>query len=233
MVQVAQTDTDAFVDDLIAKQKTITANRQAMAREIVDGQRLGNLDEAKRFAAAWIETAAQHATNEDYCRERYEKAEAELARVQRDHDTMLENLTHAQERGTVALDMARASKRLANVSPGLLHVLGHVAHRRDLIDQKHGPIDAKTLAIQNGTGVSKGQSQDATMARRVCDDAFAAGNGTMAHILTEEVAEAIAESDPKHLRDELLDVAAFACKWIEAIDIKAKGTTPFTPIEST
>lgn len=46
------------------------------------------------------------------------------------------------------------------------------------------------------------------------------GNGTITyeHILTEEWAEAIAESDPAKLRAELLQVAAVAVQWIETLD---------------
>ena len=44
------------------------------------------------------------------------------------------------------------------------------------------------------------------------------GSITFEHILTEEWAEAIAESDPAKLRVELIQVAAVAVQWIAAID---------------
>lgn len=44
------------------------------------------------------------------------------------------------------------------------------------------------------------------------------GSITFEHILTEEWAEAIAESDPALLRAELIQVAAVAVQWIQAID---------------
>ena len=46
------------------------------------------------------------------------------------------------------------------------------------------------------------------------------GDGTITfeHILTEEWAEVIAESDPTALRAELIQVAAVAVQWVEAID---------------
>ena len=47
---------------------------------------------------------------------------------------------------------------------------------------------------------------------------FTAGNGTWRHILTEEVWEAFAEKDSARLRAELVQVAAAAVNWIEAID---------------
>ena len=44
------------------------------------------------------------------------------------------------------------------------------------------------------------------------------GSITFEHILTEEWAEALAESDPAKLRAELIQVAAVAVQWVEAID---------------
>jgi len=50
-------------------------------------------------------------------------------------------------------------------------------------------------------------------------------NGTLTwlDILVEEVAEAFAEDDPTKLRAELVQVAAVAMQWIEAIDIRGDG----------
>jgi hypothetical protein len=69
----------------------------------------------------------------------------------------------------------------------------------------------------DGTG-NKSQQDRAEFARRWCESAFASGYGTWADILTEEVAEAEAERDPVKLRAELVQVAAVATAWIEAID---------------
>lgn len=44
------------------------------------------------------------------------------------------------------------------------------------------------------------------------------GQCTWLHILREEVFEAFAEEDPAKLRTELIQVAAVATQWIEAID---------------
>jgi malonyl CoA-acyl carrier protein transacylase len=41
---------------------------------------------------------------------------------------------------------------------------------------------------------------------------------TWEHILTEEHYEAMAEEDPTRLREELIQVAAVAVAWVEAID---------------
>ncbi|MDA1062648.1 MAG: hypothetical protein O2895_07065 [Chloroflexi bacterium] len=42
-------------------------------------------------------------------------------------------------------------------------------------------------------------------------------------ILIEEVAEAFAESDPAKMRAELVQVAAVAVQWVEAIDRRGGG----------
>ena len=55
-------------------------------------------------------------------------------------------------------------------------------------------------------------------ARLRCQRAFAEGNGTWLHILLEEIAEAFAENDPARLRAEMIQVAAVAAAWVEAID---------------
>lgn len=52
-------------------------------------------------------------------------------------------------------------------------------------------------------------------------DAHAEGIGgplTWLDILREEVGEAFAEGDPEKLRTELIQVAAVATQWVEAID---------------
>lgn len=51
------------------------------------------------------------------------------------------------------------------------------------------------------------------------------GQCTWLHILREEVFEAFAEAEPAKLRAELIQVAAVAVQWIEAIDRTSKETT--------
>lgn len=58
----------------------------------------------------------------------------------------------------------------------------------------------------------------ASMATEVTDVAAAQGNVTWADILLEEVFEALAEDDSERLRVELIQVAAVAVQWAEAID---------------
>jgi hypothetical protein len=54
--------------------------------------------------------------------------------------------------------------------------------------------------------------------RKACDVAFANGRGTWLDIFLEEVFEAAAEKDPVKLRAELIQAAAVAVAWVEAID---------------
>lgn len=67
----------------------------------------------------------------------------------------------------------------------------------------------------DGTG---GNQAAADLARRVCQQAADAGQLTWRQVLDEEVQEAFAEADPGRLRTELVQVAAVAVAWIEAID---------------
>ncbi len=60
-------------------------------------------------------------------------------------------------------------------------------------------------------------------ARRDCEVAAKLGKCTWALILNEEVKEAFAETDKARLRAELLQVAAVAVQWVEAIDRRTKG----------
>lgn len=89
---------------------------------------------------------------------------------------------------------------------------------RDLQDTRWGA----GRHMPNGTGSRKNvlamkEAQAAT------DAAFAAGNGTWLHILMEEVMEVAAESNPKHLKEELRQVIAVCIAWmIDLLTQKAK-----------
>lgn len=72
-------------------------------------------------------------------------------------------------------------------------------------------------SLPDGTGGDE-FGWGADMARVECEDAVDDGYVTFRHVLAEEVAEAFAESDPEKLRAELVQVAACAIQWVEAID---------------
>lgn len=63
----------------------------------------------------------------------------------------------------------------------------------------------------------------ANLAKRATDRAALKKKLTWMDILREEVAEAFAETDSENLRMELIQVAAVAIQWVEAIDRNEKG----------
>lgn len=103
-------------------------------------------------------------------------------------------------------------------SAGLVAVLAEVAAERHRQDERWGEQNH-----QNGTGSA--YAAEASSARKECDRAAGAGELTWRHILLEEVAEAGAEHDPASLRAELIQVAAVAVAWAEALDRAATGST--------
>lgn len=106
--------------------------------------------------------------------------------------------------------------------PGLARVLVDVVAELARAVTVHGDQDdvaGYTAAPRIGVAVD---------ARRDCRTAFAAGAGSWAHILVEEVAEAVdeaADGDVHDLRAELVQVAAVAVRWIRALDRAANHTT--------
>ena len=71
--------------------------------------------------------------------------------------------------------------------------------------------------LPDGTGDPWDESErDAAQLR--CHRATLAGTLTWRDILEEEVAEVFAETNRERLREELVQVAAVACQWIEALD---------------
>lgn len=64
----------------------------------------------------------------------------------------------------------------------------------------------------------------AESARALCQ--FAGSGVTWRRILDEEFREALAEEDPAKLRAELVQVAAVAVAWIEAIDRRSSSGEP-------
>jgi hypothetical protein len=72
----------------------------------------------------------------------------------------------------------------------------------------------------DGTGGS-GALYVADRYRSIVDHGLADGTATWRDVLLEEVYEALAETDPDRLRAELVQIAAVAAAWIEAIDRRA------------
>lgn len=86
-------------------------------------------------------------------------------------------------------------------------------------DVKWGPA----RQMPNGTGEEFNFSHDlATYFQNETDRAFVNGRGTWAHILMEEVYEALAETNPKRLKAELIQVAAVALQWVLSLTLQKK-----------
>jgi hypothetical protein len=88
---------------------------------------------------------------------------------------------------------------------------------REVINERLNQVE-KWGEQNHPDGTSVGFSAWRNKARNECDEKHRAGNGSWLDILFEEVYEAAAEEDPARLREELIQVAAVAVAWAEAID---------------
>ena len=100
--------------------------------------------------------------------------------------------------------------------------MSYNAHTGDVLNEVYAERERQTerFGVQNhpdGTGGRQRQVQ-LKDARDLYDLADRRGELTFRHILEEEVAEVFAETDPAALRTELIQVAAVAVAWVEAID---------------
>lgn len=108
---------------------------------------------------------------------------------------------------------------------------------RDLVLEQQTVLDAvrdewqrqverfKQQNWPNGTATDASDHTLANLYRTECEVAAQNKRLTWAHILREEVYEALAESDPRKLRAELVQVAAVAANWISCIDRKLAAET--------
>jgi len=104
-----------------------------------------------------------------------------------------------------------AAKYLS-ISP-MTRILYEVREERGRQDAKFGPDRDQP----NGTG-NPAFTWYADAAKAACDRGDDDGTVTWAEILVEETFEALAETDVDALRAELVQVAAVAVAWIEALD---------------
>lgn len=93
-----------------------------------------------------------------------------------------------------------------------LRVFGDVIHERQ---RQHARFGWQSHPDGTGGGPARAAC---IAAQQRCDALAASGMLTWQAILAEEVAEAFAESDPERLRAELVQVAAVAVQWVEALD---------------
>ena len=106
-------------------------------------------------------------------------------------------------------------------------ILEEIAAERERQDQKWGVQDHPSFDVSLTTRPGGSTAQRMTenyeipsehRAKFLCDTAFKNGEGTFAHILVEEVSEAVSARNKRTLRLELIQVAAVAAAWVEALD---------------
>jgi hypothetical protein len=135
----------------------------------------------------------------------------ELIQIPLDHRD--EN-NEAEIRAWVLALISRFREFTAAVShePGLVRILREIATERERQQNRFGLV-----VIPHGTGTGPDKLA-AIQTKSACQNAMRQGTCTWKHVLREEVFEAFAESDPDTLRAELIQVAAVATAWVEAID---------------
>ena len=108
------------------------------------------------------------------------------------------------------------------IPPRSARVLEEVSKERERQDQKWGEQNHP-----DGTRDDRRLLGDVSLptwgticyrARNMTDQLNKEGRATYLEIMLEEVVEAFSESHPASLRAELIQVAAVAVQWIEAID---------------
>ena len=98
-------------------------------------------------------------------------------------------------------------------------VLQQVADERARQDNRFGIQDHPIIAVNR-----PGHNPDFFgMVAQECKEDWAEGVRDWATILLEEVYEALAETDPKRIREELVQVAAVAAAAIESLDRRKHG----------
>jgi len=119
--------------------------------------------------------------------------------------------------GLLALTAEALRERDARYAKTLQHViLGSNIIREIGVERRRQ--DEKWGEQNHPDGTSGEWETHANYFRRSADAAAKDGKLTWLHILIEEVYEAFAEVDPARLRVELIQVAAVAAAWAEAID---------------
>jgi hypothetical protein len=104
-----------------------------------------------------------------------------------------------------------------------LKVLGDIGAERDRQDAKWGAdrnLPDFPQTYRRGSAFARVREEEA---KRHCSASFLANDPNWFVILQEEVAEALATTDTASLRAELIQVAAVAVAWVEAIDRRNGG----------
>jgi hypothetical protein len=110
-------------------------------------------------------------------------------------------------------------------------VLHEILRERDAQDRRWGQQNHPD--VRPGTSGREYRSwyeNEAWQYKTANDERVQSGHVAWDYILLEEVFEALAEEDPARLREELIQVAAVACAWVEAID--RRGVASQGPLEA-
>ncbi|WP_336642298.1 hypothetical protein [Microbacterium sp. MMO-56] len=108
----------------------------------------------------------------------------------------------------------------------VLSIVAEIVGERARQDEKWG----EPHEVPNGTGPGVTFPGGDTFLelrdeiQAIVDAAAPFGASRMSWVLLEEVFEALAESDDARLREELIQVAAVAAKWVQIIDARAEGS---------
>jgi hypothetical protein len=105
--------------------------------------------------------------------------------------------------------------------PGLGGILDEIAVRRARQRTAYG---ADEHALPDGTGQYP-EIIDADATRMVCEQAAEGGYLDWLHIVRAAAGQVYAESRRTELRTALVDLAAFATGWIQALDHRTDGIT--------
>lgn len=122
------------------------------------------------------------------------------------------------------MNSANDNKERIVRTPTTQPVLNEVLAERIRQDEKWGEqnwpsfVDGMAGRVRNGYRAAYYGVPTEAQAKYVTEVHFKERVGTYADIFVEEVAEAIGAPDEDHLREELVQVAAVAVAWIEAID---------------
>jgi hypothetical protein len=104
--------------------------------------------------------------------------------------------------------------RFETAKPDLTEgVLTDIGIERERQDVKWGQQRHPDGTVRNATTIARAEDF-----QRMCAHAAEHGEVTWSDILFEEFYEAMAETDPVALREELVQVAAVAAAWIEDMD---------------
>jgi hypothetical protein len=117
------------------------------------------------------------------------------------------------------MNASRHADQSIDAHTGLARVLADVTAEREAQHAVHGVQHH----LADGTGAE--WRAFAEHMRTECERAAAEGRMTWRHILLEEVAEALAEDEPHRIRGELVQTAAVAVQWLQAIDQRPAGRT--------